>query len=1015
MDHAFFNPTPEVLERIPAELRPERIAGAAAVTGQATALPVYEGFAQARVHIPLQPLSGLGVTATATATAAAAPSQAVPPGDILKAAVAQVSAVLAPLDMAAVSSAASSASSIVGGVGEAAASAAFASHVGSQFLLHTKKLELACAQCPLDRNVMQLAPGDPVILAINDFARYAASAFATLSTLRGRPRNLVRDISPQQQVQQQQQQVQQQVQQPPTPQGSSAAQLSGGDDLSRVPSQPPQQVQTQVQQAGDGEMCDGVDGGKKEQHAEAVAAEDVEGARLVRPLFRYLVDRNTKRLMQEAVILVLEGAVRGSGSNNNNKCALGATTSCYRRLAPEKKFYPGLIFMLLHHGIIDPREIDRVLSSYIRESPSLPTSSSSSSSSSSTSTTPHSISTAAALLQVFVVGPRPRYSPLDFERTITEGRRRLGTGDNGKSSLLSTSSTLSSSSSSGTTTPEASTFESAMNTLMDARRARLLVEASARKTQDERQQEEARIACAGLFGRWCAALRAEDAVEMRALFAQIAEMPRPEDKTRFLQVGLLLALQQYRLAPPCLPRGRRCFALSAYGLLVLHLCQSAATDAELQRQYFAAALNFFAARFEAEGARDPRPFLHLLAFWAARFGDFPGNEGLAADQYEPLDVFYALLLKRVHPRKAPWFAYGWLEVISTPALLRRTLLHHRTTRRNWPMLQRQLVELLHFLGHAITTSEIVSKYSSSNNNEGKDDVNNDIGNEDNNDNDDENKDRDNNDNTPLQNLVGGTILLFLTISRLCSEFLAAYHFSLCNAVPDVYTNLRSIILCASPVRVPSPFAKVVVEQLPEAAVLPELLDDYKQVLLDAHIPIPDILACIDDPQHASYAWVRTHLLARESRMPPPAAVFNALVLFLGYQSAGGELNNKVYCVIKQVLAALPVDRRALMLNAIANQLRYPNYLSVYMSKTLIGLFNADTTEVTRELIVRILCERIQRTQFHPWGVIITCTELLLNPKYNLFGCPFLAKYPSVIKALAAYGEQFKKLLQRQQQ
>ena len=105
---------------------------------------------------------------------------------------------------------------------------------------------------------------------------------------------------------------------------------------------------------------------------------------------------------------------------------------------------------------------------------------------------------------------------------------------------------------------------------------------------------------------------------------------------------------------------------------------------------------------------------------------------------------------------------------------------------------------------------------------------------------------------------------------------------------------------------------------------------------------------------------------------------------------------------------LPVDRRALMLNAIANQLRYPNYITVYMSRTLVELFSSDTTEVTRELIVRVLCERLQRTQFHPWGLMITCKELLLNPKYSFFECSFLAKYPSVLKSLAAYAEQFKK-------
>ena len=1143
VDTECFSPAPGVLERVPTELRPAQQQQQHHQHQAEATLAVYKGFEQARVLVPLQPLSGLSA------------AQVAPGSDVLKAAVAQASVVLAPLDVAsAAGSSSSSASTAAAAAATATAAmsataslgsiAAYVSNAGAQFLLYTKRLELACAQCPLDRNVAQLAPGDPVILAVRDFARCAASTFETLSAIRnggcncgsggssssssnGRHNNNIyryynrgsnSSINSSNSINPSVSRSWPSSQQTTAAGTNAALAVTSADELTRLIAQQPlrQDVLTGAGEAasasatavpGSGvgfdtnsstargsvasassssvttaadegvNIANGADGDEESE-------DDEEGARLVRPLFRYLIDRSVKRLMQEAVIYVLDSAARAG--------AVAAITSCYRGLGSDKKFFPGLVLTLLSHGLIDTREVDRFLSTCMRDGPR-----------------DLAVSTAAKLLQIFVISQRALYNPLDFERIILEGKRRYCLSST-TTTTTNTSSTTSSSSSvlptttapsspshgsNSTTTAiattaspgdegaeasrarvtEAATFEAALGALADARRARLLVEASARKTQDEQEQAKARVAWAGLFHQWCEALRAQDVAGMRALFDQIAEMPHAEDKTRFLQEALLLALEQHRLSPPAYPQ--RCFALSAYGLLVLHLCQSASRDAELQRQYFAAALNFFVVRFEADGARDPRPFLYLLNFWAAHFGDFPSNDGLLPGQYEPLDVFYILLLKYAHPRVAPWFAYGWLEVISNHALLRRTLLRSNS-RRHWPMLQRQLVELLRFLARACATEANVNtllSYSSSSSSSSSTSTaapslssSSSSG--------QQQQQQQQQMHASLRTIVHGTVLLFLTINGLCSEFLAAYHFSLCNAVPDAYGNIRSIILCAAPTRTPSPFARAVVEQLPEAAILPELLDDYR-ALLDACVPTADVLACIDNPKDASsYAWVRTHLLSlplpqhQQSQLPlsspsslavtsssssssssssllftstptptsvasqqqqqqqqsgsgnntstgvSAAAVFNALVLFLGYQSAARpELKNKVYYVIKQVLSALPVDRRFLMINAIVNQLRYPNYITIYMSKTLIAVFSSDTTEVTKELITRVLCERIQHAQFHPWGVMITCTELLLNPKYNLFGCPFLAKYPVVLKGLAAYAEQFKRLLQKHQQ
>ena len=86
-------------------------------------------------------------------------------------------------------------------------------------------------------------------------------------------------------------------------------------------------------------------------------------------------------------------------------------------------------------------------------------------------------------------------------------------------------------------------------------------------------------------------------------------------------------------------------------------------------------------------------------------------------------------------------------------------------------------------------------------------------------------------------------------------------------------------------------------------------------------------------------------------------------------------------VFQQLAGELSAEERYLFLNAIANQLRYPNNHTHYFSCVLLYLFSEAGSERVQEQITRVLVERLIVHRPHPWGLLITFIELIKNPRY----------------------------------
>jgi CCR4-NOT transcription complex subunit 1 len=96
------------------------------------------------------------------------------------------------------------------------------------------------------------------------------------------------------------------------------------------------------------------------------------------------------------------------------------------------------------------------------------------------------------------------------------------------------------------------------------------------------------------------------------------------------------------------------------------------------------------------------------------------------------------------------------------------------------------------------------------------------------------------------------------------------------------------------------------------------------------------------------------------------------------------------------------EGRYLMLNAIANQLRFPNQHCHYFSFAMLYLFAESgrtgppgRAELVREQITRVLLERLIVSRPHPWGQLISLLELIRNPRYAFWSHEFTRCAPEI--------------------
>lgn len=334
---------------------------------------------------------------------------------------------------------------------------------------------------------------------------------------------------------------------------------------------------------------------------------------------------------------------------------------------------------------------------------------------------------------------------------------------------------------------------------------------------------------------------------------------------------------------------------------------------------------------------------------------------------------YCHTLHILRPSKAAGFCYAWLEIISHRIFMGR-MLATTPQQKCWPLYAQLLVDLFKYLAPFLRNAELAK---------------------------------------PVTMLYKGTLRVLLVLLHDFPEFLCDYHYGFCDVIPPNCIQMRNLILSAFPrnMRLPDPFTpNLKVDMLQEIAFGPRIITNISLMITPAQFK-KDLDSYLKARAPVTFlSELRSNLqVSNEPGVRYNIPLMNALVLYVGIQAITyirnknhtpnmSTIAHSAHMDIFQNLAVdLDTEGRYLFLNAIANQLRYPNSHTHYFSCTLLYLFAEANTEAIQEQITRVLLERLIVNRPHPWGLLITFIELIKNPTYRFWQHEFVHCAPEIEK------------------
>ncbi|CAM9404481.1 unnamed protein product [Chrysoparadoxa australica] len=328
---------------------------------------------------------------------------------------------------------------------------------------------------------------------------------------------------------------------------------------------------------------------------------------------------------------------------------------------------------------------------------------------------------------------------------------------------------------------------------------------------------------------------------------------------------------------------------------------------------------------------------------------------------------FASAFHALRPSVCPCFAFAWLDLISHRVFMPQLLLAKQ--QKGWMLMHSLLIDLFSFMEPFLRNIKL---------------------------------------NESIRMLYKGMLRVLLLVLHDFPEFLCEFHFTLCDAIPPSCIQLRNLVLSAFPrsMRLPDPFTpNLKVDLLPEISQAPRILSDYQRPLGNMRLDINKYLQS-RHPQRFLHELPSRLMLqgARkgEAGIAYDVSLINALVFYVGSQAIV-QVQNKAPAIahsapmdiFQHLVNTLDSEGRYFLLNAIANQLRYPNSHTHYFSCVLLYLFAEAQADIIQEQITRILLERLIVHRPHPWGLLITFIELIKNPRYSFWNHGFTQSAPEL--------------------
>ncbi|XP_019188947.1 PREDICTED: CCR4-NOT transcription complex subunit 1-like [Ipomoea nil] len=390
---------------------------------------------------------------------------------------------------------------------------------------------------------------------------------------------------------------------------------------------------------------------------------------------------------------------------------------------------------------------------------------------------------------------------------------------------------------------------------------------------------------------------------------------------------------------------------------------------------------------EKSDSFDPRPYFRLFINWIIDLcSSDPIFDGA---NFQILSVF-ASAFHALQPLKVPGFSFVWLELVTHRCFMPKLLTGN--AQNEWPYFHRLLVDLLQFMEPFLRNAGLGE--------------------------------------APVCLLYEGTLRVLLILLHDFPEFLCDYHFSFCDVIPPICVQMRNMVLSACPRNIKLPnlsVPDVKIDLLPEIKLSPRILSEVDAALKARQLK-NDVDEYLKTRQQGSLFLreLKQTLLLSPSEATRAGThynvpLINSLVLYVGIlavqqlqtRTAASNNNSQVLLVLGNsgpnhstlVSAAFDIfqtlsmeldkEGRYVMLNAIANQLRYPNNHTHYFSLTILYLFANSNQEMIQEQIIRVILERLVAKPPHPWGLVATFLELTMNKNYNFWERSFTRCSPDI--------------------
>ncbi|KAG8817898.1 hypothetical protein FRC17_011048 [Serendipita sp. 399] len=366
-----------------------------------------------------------------------------------------------------------------------------------------------------------------------------------------------------------------------------------------------------------------------------------------------------------------------------------------------------------------------------------------------------------------------------------------------------------------------------------------------------------------------------------------------------------------------------------------------------------------------------KPFFR---FFSSLLSDLQSFEESSQSSYFPMLMNICETFHSLQPMFFPRFVFSWMALVSHRLFLPKMLI--TPGGEGWPAYCRLLVALFNFAGPVLKSGD-------------------------------------------PSNAVGlrqGVLRILLLLLHDIPEFLSANYFQLCEAIPTNCVQMRNIVLSAFPgtILLPDPHPAGQLEGLKETSQAPTIASDYGANLKQTDLQALD-LQLLGRGSQAIMNQLVERVLSPENETGERynLSVMNAIVLYTGVSTAARAFtrnetgafspNDPGVILIHHMATSLDLEGQHHLVSAIVLNLRFPSHHTFWFSALLLDLFSQIKDETFKEVVTKVLLERVLCHRPHPWGVVMTLIELIRDPKCDFFSHKFTRAYPEIHAMLRKIG------------